>query len=487
MGFKVNTSFLRFLTMGAVGVHSTIEYLRQRGFEPIELERYCGSNKIWMTKVKRLRLPDLLCVRTGLRFEVRAKSTLKVRMSDAPNNADRRWDAGLRDDDVVAFVACNQDGEEIAVFGSPVFFQVGDLRASLDTTKLGPPKSAAEGAERDREWRSTVPLQDGEILEVTPDRIITALASGRRQTYKLSGKVAYVQAGDHFVGSASIIAGAVPRLAPLAAARTRTWEPLENLLAPNAVDRYAAAKATPHRVAKAADAQTVLLAAVERETDDRVALEMAASAAILGSDVGLERIVATVWNHDRTDLRMEAVLILTEIGNAMAARELKRVATSEGFKGEELRQAATWGMGKAGCKAYEQLVDLLGDGDDAVALHAIAAFGPDVPEDVVRSLVGVLQGNDARSRAAASEALRLIGSEAVLRSLVAAAQEWTAPNPWVLATLGRLEPATVRAALADHPLLAAVEPVLALGPGENWVTSSEVAEDLHFLLQQNVG
>jgi hypothetical protein len=75
----------------------------------------------------------------------------------------------------------------------------------------------------------------------------------------------------------------------------------------------------------------------------------------------------------------------------------------------------------------------------------------------------------------------------VLRSLVAAAQEWTAPNPWVLATLGRLEPATVRAALADHPLLAAVEPVLALGPGENWVTSSEVAEDLHFLLQQNVG
>jgi len=487
MGFKVNTSFLRFLTMGAVGVHSTIEHLRERGFEPIELERYCGSNKIWMTKVKRLRLADLLCVRTGLRFEVRAKSTLKVRMSDAPNNADRRWDTGLRDDDVVAFVACNQDGERIDVFGSPVFFQVGDLRASVDTTELGPPKSATEGAERDREWKSTVPSQDGEVMEVAPDRIITALASGRRQTYKLGGKVAYVHAGDRFVGNASIIAGAIPRLAPLAEAHARTWDPLETLAAPNAVDRYAAAKAIPYRATKATDVRAVLLAAMGRETDDRVALEVAASAAVLGSDVGFERIVATVWNHDRPDLRMEAVLILTEIGNATAARELKRVATSENLKGEELRQAATWGMGKAGCKAYAELVDLVGDGDDAVALHAIAAFGPDVPDDVVRSLVAMLEGEEARSRAAASEALRLIGSETVLRSLIATAQNRAAANPWVLATLGRLEPTTVRTALADHPLLQAVEPLLALGPSENWLALSEVAEDLHFLLQQNIG
>ena len=89
MGFKADTSFLRFLSMGAVGVHRTMERFRDRGFEPIELERYCGSNKIWTTKVKRLRLPDLLCVKTGMRAEVRAKSDLKIRMSDAPANPDR--------------------------------------------------------------------------------------------------------------------------------------------------------------------------------------------------------------------------------------------------------------------------------------------------------------------------------------------------------------------------------------------------------------
>ena len=94
MGFKVNSSFLRFLTMGALGVHSVLSELKDRGFEPIELERYCTSNNIWATKVKRLRLPDLLCVKTGMRVEVRAKSDLMIRMSDAPNNPERAWDAG---------------------------------------------------------------------------------------------------------------------------------------------------------------------------------------------------------------------------------------------------------------------------------------------------------------------------------------------------------------------------------------------------------
>ena len=150
MGFKADTSFLRFLSMGAVGVHRTMERFRDRGFEPIELERYCGSNKIWTTKVKRLRLPDLLCVKTGMRAEVRAKTDLKIRMSDAPANPDRVWDAGLRDDDIVALITCfdTDDGPEPA--DDAVCFTVGALRASMDRSRLGPPKSASEGAERDR-------------------------------------------------------------------------------------------------------------------------------------------------------------------------------------------------------------------------------------------------------------------------------------------------------------------------------------------------
>ncbi len=486
MGFKVNASFLRFLTMGAAGVRSTMDYLRDEGFEPLELERYCASNKIWMTKVKRLRLPDVLCARTGLRVEVRAKSDLKIRMSDAPNNPERRWDVGLRDDDLVAFVPCDGGGARVEVLGPPVCFLVGDLRATVGSTRLGPPKSASEGAERDREWKSTVPSQDGEVLEVTPYKVVTQFDSGRQQTYSLQEKSAYVAPGDRFIAGASMIAGAVPRLAPLAAQCGRAWDPMATLREANAVDRYAAAKAMPHRGAASAHVRRALLAAMEREPDDRVALEMAASAARLEASEGLEHIVSTVWNHERGDLRMEGILILTELGTAAAGAELKRVAAAREFEGDELRQAATWGLGREGCRAYAELLDLLGDEDDGVALHAIAAFGEDAPEQVVRGLVEVVQRGEPRRRVAASEALRLIGSQLVLRSLIDAARSREGARPWVLATLGRLDPAAVRTFLDGDPLLGEVEPLLALGPTENWLATPDAAEDLRFLLLQRL-
>ena len=46
MGFKVDSSFLKFLTMGALGVRKVSAQLRERGFEPVELERYGSSNKM---------------------------------------------------------------------------------------------------------------------------------------------------------------------------------------------------------------------------------------------------------------------------------------------------------------------------------------------------------------------------------------------------------------------------------------------------------
>src|SRR5262249_8538861 len=157
-----------------------------------------------------------------------------------------------------------------------------------------------------REWKSIVPSQDGEVLELTENRIVARMVSGRRQTYQLGEKSAYVRDGDTFLGGASIIAGAVPRLAPLAAAKRIAWDPLQMLDAPDAVDRYAAAKAMPYR-ASGANARSALLNAVKSETDDRVSLEIAAAATRLGADAGLEHIVSVVNNHARLDLRMEGV------------------------------------------------------------------------------------------------------------------------------------------------------------------------------------
>jgi hypothetical protein len=152
MSFKVDSSFLKFVTMGALGARRVSELMTRAGLSPVELERYSRSNKIWSTKVKRLRLPDLLCARTGLRIEVRAKSDLTIKMSDAPTNPERRWNTGLAARDMIAFVLIREaeDGTLQAADNAELFW-VEDLQATEEHSRLGPPKSASEGAERDRE------------------------------------------------------------------------------------------------------------------------------------------------------------------------------------------------------------------------------------------------------------------------------------------------------------------------------------------------
>jgi hypothetical protein len=92
-----------------------------------------------------------------------------------------------------------------------------------------------------------------------------------------------------------------------------------------------------------------------------------------------------------------------------------KVANSIDIPDEELRQAAVWGLGKAGVKAYEELLPFIGDFDENVALHAMVAFGTDTPEAVIANLVAELLIGDPRRAPAASEALRAIGSESVVR------------------------------------------------------------------------
>src|SRR5882672_6206751 len=181
--------------MGALGARRVCELMAHAGLQPIELERYSRSNKIWSTKVKRLRLPDLLCVRTGLRVEVRAKSKLAIKMSDAPTNEGRRWNSGLAARDMIAFVLIREeeDGTLNATENAELFW-VEDLAATEGQSRLGPPKSASEGAERDREWPSTVANDDGDVQAVGEGRLTTLLASGRRQTYRIAEKTAYVVA-----------------------------------------------------------------------------------------------------------------------------------------------------------------------------------------------------------------------------------------------------------------------------------------------------
>lgn len=487
MGLKTDTSFLRFLSMGALGVRQTMRQLTGMGFQPIELERYCASNKIWMTKVKRLRLPDVLCVRTGLRLEVRAKSDLKIRMSDAPNNPDRTWDAGLRDDDVAAFIAIAEEGAVQRPADEAVFLSIRSLRASAAQSTLGPPKSASEGAERDRTWPATIPSCNGTVQSVAAEKLIVSMEQDgggtRKQTYTLKGKNPYVGTGDRFRGGESILAGAPDELADISAFLRRTYNPLTALRETSAVDRYAAAKSLPYREDLRTEAVAALESLLATETEERVALEAAGASATLGSKLGQDFIGKVLWGDGRKDLRMEAVLILTELGSQFARSELVKVAGDAKLAGDEIRQAAVWGLGKTGLKAYDQILPFIGDKDENLALHAIAAFGSDTPEGVIRQLVSELVTTDSRRAPAASETLRLIANEIVLKCLIEAA---ASGNDWVLATLGRLPAALVKPAIAGSELLKRIAPMLLMGEGANWLASEDRVMDIAFLTKQNL-
>lgn len=490
MGFKVDTSFLRFLTMGALGVHRVSRELRERGFEPIELERYCGSNKIWATKVKRLRLPDLLCVRTGLRLEVRAKTDLKIRMSDAPTNPERAWDAGLCDDDIVAFIACVEGPDGPIPADETVFFSVRSLRDSVDQSKLGVPKSASEGAERDRTWPATVPSRPGRVVAVAQEKLVVMMEGDgnrpRRQTYTLNGKHVYVSPGDQFQAGVTILAGVPESLADLDAYRGCAYHPMDEILSGNAVDRYAAVKALRFRPDLHEESIGVLEELLESEPEERVALEAAGTAAALGSAAGRDRIAYALWGVGPADLSMEAILILTELNIGYSRVALLEVAHGDRFRRDERRQAAVWGLGKAGLRAYGDLVDFIGDEEENVAYHAIAGFGPDTPRAVIEELVAVLLTGDPRRAPAASEALRIIGSEEALESLVETTVTSSGATDWVLATIGRMRPDMVQARLNGTALLDQLAPMLLIADGANWLSTEDVTTDIAFLLKQNL-
>jgi hypothetical protein len=493
MGFKADFSFLQKLTMGATATAHALKFLRQLGLDPIVLERYSTSNKLWATKVKRLRLADLLCVRTGLRIEVRAKSKLEIKMSDAPLNPDRQWNSGLRGEDLVAFVACT-GGTDVRECGTPVFFAAADLQASVAWSRLGDPKSASEGAERDRTWPSTVPTTDGVVLAVTSSQIRTRTAAGGKKTYTLQGKtpkVPYVVAGQAFHAGVSIIAGVVPKLIdPSTLLALPPWDLRAALHSSDETVRYCAAKALAHLAPP--DAPDLLEKALEAETEPRTKLELAGALAKLGVERGFEFLDSVLQGVDKRfteDLQMEAVLILSELSSALskdrAASTLDWVASSEALSGHELRQAAVWGLGKKGVRAYELLARYLADEEENVALHAIAAFGGDTPRAVLESLARQLvEPQEARVHAAISEALRLVGTREVAEILVELAS--STKNPWLLATLGRIPRSFLAQVHLPDDLAQAIEPVALLAERNNWLASRAVVADFQFLLQQNL-
>jgi HEAT repeat protein len=183
-------------------------------------------------------------------------------------------------------------------------------------------------------------------------------------------------------------------------------------------------------------------------------------------------------------MALEAVFILTELASDAAIAALADFARDIN-RDPELRAAAVWGLGKSGADRPDLLVDFIGNDDDLVALHAIAAVG-ELSPDLIKSVAAHL-GNADRPAASAMAVLSRQGV-AGARALLDAARDNGQFNVWALAGLGEMDPEVVRTAAGgklDDDIAARVEPMWARDK-RSWINDNEPTGPLSFLERQTI-
>jgi hypothetical protein len=358
--FKSDDSFLRKLAVGAAGTNATIDRLTELGFRPIELERGSTGFKIWKKiKIKRVRVPDILCLQTGLRFESRGKTKPEISMSHSLKDPRRAWDAGMRDDDFVSIVVFQQSAESPIDLKriSPVqFIKVKDLRDAFAQKRVSitKPKGVEEGSEIRVVWTAATANQPSTVSEVSAKRIrLTPSPPGRIQTIQLiRSKGAntlepQVRVGDA-VEANQIVASSVPvTVAVSCPPAVNEAYFVAKLTSINLSERYAAAKALRYRgytTARTALADRIIHA----EEDIYVQLEAAAALAACDHPEGwafIEGKLRSAVMDVPLETQLETVIVVSEIPNPRSENLLIEVLRDAG-RDEELRAGAAWALGQ---------------------------------------------------------------------------------------------------------------------------------------------
>ncbi|MEX2122118.1 MAG: hypothetical protein WD847_21240 [Pirellulales bacterium] len=488
MGFKSDREFLRNISIGAIGTRKVAAILNRGSFRIIELERHCTSNKIWATKIKRLRVPDLLCLKSGTRIESRGKSKMEVSMSHAVNNPDRAWDRGLRDSDLIAFIRCWPDGDTWRASERVALFRVGDMRAKAHRARRSRMKSASEGSEIRLTWPATIPRSAGTVTGILSDRIETQLEGGRKQRYRLGRKnsdslIPHVSVDESFGEGDTVIASVMDSLVSPIAARVVPYDFMADLTSEDSAAVYVAVKALGFLAHFMPASVEALAGVMANYPDDRIRLEAAASLARLGIEEGWAHLAAMSRQKEvPPDYRMETAFILAELPDQRSIDLLAALAANQ-TNDSELRAASAWGLAAAKADVAQPLA-LVHDPDELTAVHAIVATSRRIDSSNVHPVLEAIS-DDGRQSAGiiravlASECDFVPTAVAQIRSAVGQRRQWLL---YLLAAKGR-EPCfgIVRQNAPD--LLPELEFFWTFH-AENWTNRLDVADQIDFLQKQ---
>jgi len=252
--FKTDESFLEKISIGAIGTKRVFNDLRDKGHSPIELERGSMSFKIWKEiKIKRIRVPYLLCLDCRKRVESRAKTKLEVSMSHSYSSPERGWDYGLNDEDFIALVKCTRAGERPIDWRASEFVNYIPVEMMRESFKKDyiiavRPKGATEGFEARITWPSAVASNSGTIINIGETNIQYRRSSDNRvitnRLLRNGIKMNPLVEKGEYIKKGQIIASVVPVLNNFECKKTEQKKTYLSMLKSSSLsEKYAAAKA----------------------------------------------------------------------------------------------------------------------------------------------------------------------------------------------------------------------------------------------------
>ena len=445
--FKSDDSFLEKLAIGAYGTRRVIEHLAQLGLCPIELERGSTSYKLWKAvKIKRIRVPDILCVADGTRVESRAKTTLAISMSHSVADAERGWDYGLKDGDFVALVQCSKSGVEPIDWKAAdmvQYIKVGDLRSAYDAERVivERPKGAEEGFELRLTWPAAIASAAGQLAEIGQERIKFKRAEDNRtislaRTRKGIALDPVVPEGVSF-DAGRILAGVTPVYLEIPGGNSVGADfYVGELSGASLADRYTAAKALSHVATE--EVPPALLARLNDNAEHiYVRMEVAAYLARHGVAEG-NAFIRTAIQSEYLEDRLEAVIILSEIDSEESTLVLREIL-ADAEQDPEIRAGAAWSLGELShTDTINDLVAAFHDVPDVIRTEAARALAKITREDVGPVLAAYAAAQDA-TRSGIAWALSQLDEVNLDDVLANTCRESPDARQWTAFVLGSVE------------------------------------------------
>lgn len=392
--FKTDESFLEKISIGAIGTQQVFSVLRRLGHHPIELERGSMNYKIWKKiKIKRIRVPDILCVDNGIRIESRAKTNLEISMSHSTSDPERGWDFGMKDNDYVALVVCEKFGDKPIDWKADTlvqFISIKDLRQAEKQNQVVfiKPKGAQEGFEARINWVAAIASAEGTVTEIG-NTIKYRTIGGRTNFVRLTkaGKnlSPLVKVGDKVFPN-QILASVVKAHQTIPTQKVNAEFFLRNLSSLTLSERYAATKALSYfnekKVITALQAKLI-----DNEEHIYVKLEAAASLSRFGVNDGYDFINLCLKDNYLQNV-LESVIVLAEIKTDVACKMLCDILLDNTFD-TEIRAGAAWGLGeqqnKSALKAVVKSFNSVEQTIKIEAARALAKLTKNFSNDILKT------------------------------------------------------------------------------------------------------